>query len=165
MLPEWLLNPPASTFFTVALASAISLVTTILNRKFVDWKQITAWKREIDKWNAERRLAKKTGDKKLLAKVKKQEPRMLQMQSKMFSQQMKTSMVTFIPLIIIWQVLMGFFQSFPVARLPGIYVGEFIEIPFFYWYMICSFFTHTILSKVFGTGMAMTMGTETSKKR
>jgi len=163
MLPEWLLNSPSSTFFTLALALAISLTTTLLNRKFIDREQMAVWKRELDKWNAERNLARKTGDKKLLAKVKKQEPRILQIQSKMFSQQMKTSLVTFIPLIIIWQVLIGFFQTIPVARLPGIYTGQTIDLPFFWWYMICSFFTGTLLSRIFGTGMPMGMGMESSK--
>ena len=165
MLPAWLLNSPSSTFFTLALALAISLTTTLLNRKFVDREQVAASKLELDRWNAERKLAAKTGDKKLLAKVKKQQPRMLQMQSKMFSQQMKTSLITFIPLIIMWQFLMGFFQAFPVAHLPGIYVGESIYLTFFYWYLICSFFVQTLLSKIFGTGMGMGMGMETSKKR
>lgn len=159
MLPEFLLSAPYSTFFTLALASTISLVTALLNRKFIDREQTAAWQRELNKWNADKKTAKSTGDKKLLAKVKKQEARMLQLQSKMFSQQMKTTLVTFIPLIIIWQILIGFFQATPVARLPdGIFTGEFFDLPFFYWYLICSFFIHQVMSRLSGVGMRMGLG-------
>ena len=163
MLPAWLLDSPSSTLFTIVLALTISLATNLLNKKFIDREQMIAWQSEIKRWNTDKNLATKTGDKKLSAKVKKQEPRILQMQSKMFSQQMKTSLITFIPLIIIWQVLMGFFQATPVARLPGIYIGELIEIPFFYWYMVCSFFMSTLLSRILGTAMGMGLGAGTSK--
>jgi len=162
MLPQWLLGAPYSTFFTLALASAVSLATTLLNRKFVNREQASAWQREINKWNTEKNLAKKTGDKKLLAKVKKQEARILQLQSKMFSQQMKTSLVTFVPLIIIWQVLIGFFRDTAVARLPGFFGGPPLDIPFFYWYMISSIFIGTLVSRMFGVGMGMGMGLGTS---
>ena len=163
MFPEWLLTSPSSTFFTIVLALTVSLATNLLNRKFVDREQMMAWQSEIKRWNTDRNLAKKTGDKKLSAKVKKQQPRILQMQSKMTSQQMKTSLITFVPLIIMWQVLMGFFQATPVARLPGVYIGELIELPFFYWYIICSFFMSTLLSRIFGTPMGMGLRAETPK--
>jgi len=165
MFPEWLLNSPSSTLFTIGLALIISLATTLLNKKFTDREQTMAWQSEIKRWNTDRNLARKTGDKKLLAKVKKQEPRILQMQSKMTSRQMKTSLITFVPLIIMWQVLIGFFQATPVARLPGIYIGELIEIPFMYWYIICSFFMSTLLSRIFGTAMGMGMGMEPSRTK
>lgn len=159
MLPEWLLDAPYSTFFTLALASAVSLATTLLNRKFINKEQVTAWQHEINKWNSDKNLAKKTGDKKLLAKVKKQEPRILQLQSKMFSAQMKTSLVTFIPLIIIWQVLIGFFTDTAVARLPGFFGEPPLDLPFFYWYLVSSIFIGTLTSRLFGVGMGMGLGT------
>jgi len=159
MLPDWLRYPPYSTLFILALALAISLVTTMLNRKFINREQAAVWQREINEWNTARNLAKRTGDKKLLAQVKKQEKRIFQIQSKMSSQQMKTSLITFIPLIIIWQILMGFFQDIAVAHLPG------IPLPFFYWYLICSFFVGTSLSRIFGVGMGMGLGTSPSRTR
>jgi len=159
MLPESLRNPPYSTLFVIAIAFSISLATTLLNRRFMNKEQTDAWQQEINKWNTDKNLAKRTGDKKLLAKVKKQEPRILQLQSKMFSQRMKTFLITFIPLIALWQVLIGFFQNTPVARLPGIYSGQILDLPFFYWYLICSFLVGTILSRITGVQMEMGLGT------
>ncbi len=165
MLPEMLLYRPFSTFFVIALAFAISLSTTLLNRKFMNREQAAVWQHEINKWNAEKNMAKRSGDKKLLAKVKKQEPRMLQLQSKMFSQRMKTFLITFVPLIVLWQVLIGFFQNIAVAYLPGFSVGQIFELPFFWWYLICSFFVGTILSRIFGVEMEMGLGTGTTGTR
>jgi len=167
MLPEWLSHPPYSTLFTLAVALAVALVTSLLNRKFIDREQTAVWQREINKWNAEKNIAKRTGDKKLLAKVKKQEARILQIQSKMFYQSMKTSLSTFIPLIIIWQILIGFFTWIPVARLPGFFTDQPLDLPFFYWYLICSFFIQTLLSRIFGvaTGMGMGLGTSASETK
>ncbi len=156
MLPEWLLYPPSSTIFTMVIAFTISAVTTLLNLKLIDKEKMIEWQREIQKWNAERNLAKRTGDKKLLAKVRKKEPRILQIQSRMLSQRMRTSLITFIPLLIIWQILLGFFQNIPVARLPGLMPGQPIDMPFFIWYLVCSFFIGTLLSRISGVSMGMT---------
>jgi len=165
MLPEMLLYRPFSTLFVIALAFAISLSTTLLNRKFMNKEQTATWQHEINKWNAEKNMAKRSGDKKLLAKVKKQEPRILQLQSKMFSQRMKTFLITFIPLIVLWQVLIGFFQNRAVAYLPGFSIEQIFELPFFWWYLICSFFVGTILSRIFGVEMEMGLGTGTTGTR
>jgi len=159
VLPELLLYTPYSTFFTIGVAVAISLSTTLLNRRFMNRGQVAAWQREISKWNDERNLAKKTADKKLLAKVKKQEPRVMQLQTRMFYQSMKTFLVTFIPLIVTWQVLMGFYGNTAVARLPdGVVYGQFFDLPFFFWYIICSFLVGSVSSRIFGVGLGVGMG-------
>jgi len=158
MLPEWLLEEllriPASTLFTFIIASSISLITTMLNRKFVDREKLSIWQREINRWEAERRRAQRTGDKKLMAKVKRQELYIAQLRWKTISQQMKTFAITFIPLLAIWQALIGFYGNDPVAYIPGL--GGPIALPFIFWYMICSFFVSALLSKVLGISMSLT---------
>ena len=158
MLPEWLYFPPTSTFFIVFIAVTVSLVTTLLNRRFIDREQFAIWQKEISKWNAEKKRAMKTKDKKLLAKVKKQEPRILQLQTKMSTQQFKTSMITFIPMIIMWQILSGFYGNVPVAHLPGLFVGQTIPLTFFLWYMVSAFFSNTLISRLLGVSISATMG-------
>jgi len=154
---DFLLGYPCSTFFTLGLAALISLVTTLLNRKFIDSKQLAVWRQEIGRWNAEKDRAKRTGDKKLQAKVKRQEPRILQIQSKTFSQQMKTSLITFIPMLVLWQILIQFYGTNAVAFIPG-FGGEEYELPFFMWYLVCMFFVNAISSHITGVGMGMGMG-------
>jgi len=156
MLPDFLRVIPYSTFFIVGIAFLISLATTLLNRKFIDKEKFAKWREEISRWNADKGRAKKTGDKKLMVKVKKQELQMLQMQSKMQFQGIKVFLITFIPLFIVWQVLIGFFGNAPVAYIP--LLGEPYPLPYFLWYLFCFYFVNTILSRVLGVEMGMGMG-------
>jgi len=164
MLPDFLGILPYSTLFTFGLAFLISLFTTLLNRKFIDKEKFAKWREEINRWNADKNLAKRTADKRLMAKVKKQEPRILQMQSKMSFQQMKVFLITFIPLLIVWQVLIGFFANKPpVAYIPLLPENGPYGLPFFIWYLISNFFANTLLSRVFGVEMGMGLGQPKTK--
>ena len=77
------------------------------------------------------------------------------MQTKMFKPQMLLIPFTFV-YIIIWPILQGFFmvEGIPtaVAYIPGInaMAGGLPGVPFFYWYLVCSFFFGTIASRVIG---------------
>jgi uncharacterized membrane protein (DUF106 family) len=87
--------------------------------------------------------ALRSKDEKVLEKLKKKESQIQAMQTKMFKPQLILIPITFIYLII-WPVLTGYFPSF-VAYIPG-----FGGVPFFYWYLICSFFFGTIASRIIG---------------
>ena len=157
MLTEFLKIIPYSTIFITLLAFLVSLITTLLNRKFIDRRLFAKWQKEIQEWNAEKELAKKTGDKKLLAKVRKREIQIMQIRAKMSKQQTKVMVVTFIPLLLMWWVLTSFYGFTPVAYMP--LLGEPIEINFVYWYLICSFFFNFLLSRIFNVEMGF--GTRT----
>ena len=157
MLTEFLKIIPYSTIFITLLAFLVSLITTLLNRKFIDRRLFAKWQKEIQEWNAEKELAKKTGDKKLLAKVRKREIQIMQIRAKMSKQQTKVMVITFIPLLLMWWVLTSFYGFTPVAYMP--LLGEPIEINFVYWYLICSFFFNFLLSRIFNVEMGF--GTRT----
>ena len=157
MLAEFLKIIPYSTIFITLLAFLVSLITTLLNRKFIDRRLLAKWQKEIQEWNAEKELAKKTGDKKLLAKVRKREIQIMQIRAKMSKQQTKVMVITFIPLLLMWWVLTSFYGFTPVAYMP--LLGEPIEINFVYWYLICSFFFNFLLSRIFNVEMGF--GTRT----
>ncbi len=146
---------PWSTLATLGIAFLVSLSTALLNRKFINKVQFAQWRQEINDWNTDRNKAKKTGDKKLMAKVKKQETHVLQIQSRMFKQQMKTTLITFVPLLIMWQILPSYFGFGAVAYVPLLPFAPNFSLPFFYWYLICSFFLSTIVSKLLGVDMGM----------
>ncbi|MEM1586099.1 MAG: EMC3/TMCO1 family protein [Candidatus Bathyarchaeia archaeon] len=133
-------------FFTVLIALALSSISTLASRKLVDRQLLADVQREISEWRAQMEIAKKTGDKKLIAKLKKQELRIMQMRAKVSAQQLKVMLVTFVPFIVVWWILMPYLYK-PAAFIP--LFGSKIELPFIVWYIICSFFFHTILSKIF----------------
>lgn len=153
LLPEILSNIPLSTIFILLLAAAITLLTSLANRLLTDPEKTKAWRKEIAEWNSELRKAQRSEDKKRVEKLMKKQQQILKLQSKMMWQSTKVMLMFFVPLIIIWQILGGYYGTTPLAYLPG--VGPDLPIPLFthsllWWYMLCSFFFSTMFSKLFG---------------
>ena len=152
---EWLATIPYSTFFVMFLSFVVSFATSVTNRVLTNREQLKAWTKEIKEWREESLKARKTGDKKLLAKVKKQERHVMQLQSKMTLQSMKTSFLWFIPLMIMWYVLLP--QIVPIGEvvaflppLPPLFSGE---LTVFLWYLLCSFLASALFTRLFGLGL------------
>ena len=150
---EILQNIPYSTFFMLFLALVITLATSVANRLLTDPEKMKAWRKEISEWNKELREARRANDKKRMEKLMKKQQYILQLQGKMSWQTMKVSLMFFIPILIVWQALIGFYGNSQIAYLPGI--GATLPIPMFglsmvWWYMLCSFLFSTIFSHLFG---------------
>lgn len=144
---------PVSTLFLFLLGALISLLTSLTNRLLTNPEKSKAWRKEISEWNNELREARREDDKKHLEKVMKKQKQILQLQSKMSMQSMKVTLIFLVPLLIIWQVLGGFFVGRNIAYLPGI--GAILPIPIFntsliWWYLLCSMMFGTIFSHLFG---------------
>jgi len=142
-----------SMFFILALAFAVSFATSLTNRLLTNREQLKAWNKEVREWREESLKARRTGDKKLMAKVKKQERHVMQLQSKMTLQSMKTSFLWFIPLMIMWYWLLP--QIVPigevVAYLP--WIGGELPLPVIWWYLLCSFLASAFFTRIFGLGL------------
>lgn len=152
-------NIPFSTMFILLIATSISFLTSLANRLLSNPEKMKASKKEVDEWNKQIRKAQKSGDAKRVETLMKKQKYILQLQSKMTWQQTKVMLLFFVPLIIIWQVLGGFYtingQPIPLAYFPGI--GPEIRLPLlgvipslFWWYLLCSFFVGQIFTKLFG---------------
>ncbi|MGB9134479.1 MAG: EMC3/TMCO1 family protein [Candidatus Bathyarchaeia archaeon] len=146
---DWLLSPqpPVATIFVLILALSLTFITTAVNRLLTHPEQLRQWREEIKTWTSEYKEAYKSKDKKKLAQAEKQKKRVMQLQQKMSWQSMKVSLLFFVPLLIVWQFLIGVYKG-PVAFLPG--MGA---IPIVLWYLLCSVFFSTLLSKIFGVGL------------
>jgi len=146
---------PFSTIFIFLLAAAISLLISSVNRLLTNPEKTKEWKREVTEWNTALRKARRDGDKKTIERLMKKQKQILQLQSKMMWQSMKVMMLFFVPIMIIWQILGGFYGPIPIAYFPG--VGPIISLPLlgnifslFWWYMLCSFLFSTVFSHLFG---------------
>jgi len=146
---------PYSTLFIFLLSFFLSLVTSLTNRLLTNREQMKAWSAEVAAWRDESLKATRTGDKKLMAKVKKQQKQIMQLQSKMTWQQMKISFIWFIPLLLLWWFFLTPTYTKPgvgpVAFLPGI--GSEWALPYAYWYLLCSFLSSALLTRLLGLGM------------
>lgn len=140
------------------LSFFLSLVTSLTNRLLTDREQMRAWTQEIAAWREDSRKATRTGDKKLMAKVKKQQKHIMQLQSKMTWQSMKTSFLWFIPLMLLWWLfLTPLYTSAETGPIAVAYIPWFGSDPlpliYVYWYMLCSFLSGVLLSRLLGLGL------------
>jgi len=171
MFPEWVATIPASTFFILCLSALMAFLTSLISRLSASkeqMEQLRAWKREIDAWTSDFNKAKRTGDKKLLRKVQRQEKRVKQLQMKMASQsfrQMKTVPIFMILFILMWLPLTGkllywdlfkgpFTGGETVAYLP--WFGGVMPLNLITWYILCSFLFSTLFSRLLGVGAGAT---------
>jgi len=155
---------PVSTIFIMFLSMALSLVTSLANRLLTNQDQLRAWRREVAEWTADFNKARKTGDKKLLAKVKKLQPQITKIQSKMMWQSMKVSFIFMIPFILLWSLFLTptYYNVSAVAYIPDILSSDggvsWLPLPFFWWYLLCSFLFGTLFARILGLAVG-TMGT------
>jgi len=153
---EFLTELPYSTLFILGLSFFLSLVTSLTNRLLTNRVQMREWNKEITTWRQESMKASKSGDKKLMAKVKKDQKRIMQLQSKMTWQSMKTSFIWFIPLMLLWWFILNPMYvteagARTVAYLPWI-EGDF-QLTYVYWYLLCSIFSGALLTRLLGLGL------------
>ena len=154
---EILQNIPNSTIFIFLLAASISFLTSLANRLLSNPQQAKATRKEVSEWSSQLRKAQKEGDKKTAEKLMKKQKQIMQLQSKMMWQSMKVTLIFFVPLLIIWQVLGQFYNAnglpVSVAYFPG--MGAALPLPIFntsliWWYLLCSLFFGTIFTHLFG---------------
>jgi len=172
---EWLMEPPGSTLLILGVSILFSLTISLLNRFFAgkrDVNQLKAWQKEIAEWEAESKRAKRTGDKRLLRKVKKQEKRIQQLRSQMASQslgQLKLMPISMLLFFLIWLGLTGNilgwqafspppFSSGPPLYIPGVvawlpWIGGPLPLYLFQWYILCSITASALTTRLFGQQM------------
>ena len=145
---------PYSTIFILFLALVVTFATSFTNRLLTNIEQVRAWNKEIAAWREESLKATKTGDKKLMAKVKKQQQHIMQLQSKMMWNSMKNSIIWSIPLLLLWWLLLTplFGQAGSVAYLPW-FGSEPMALSYVLWYILCSFLFGLLLNRLLGLGM------------
>jgi len=101
--------------------------------------------KETSEYRAQTTQAMRKNDKKLLEKLKKKEPQILNMQKKMAKPQLILFVLSF-SYILIWFIIPIYIQVDVAAYVPGI--GG---IPVVWWYFICSFLYGTLSSRLMGT--------------
>ena len=153
---SWIpVDRPLSTFFVLGLALLITFITSMVNRLLTNKEQLASWRKELSEWQEELSKARKSGDKKLLDKAMRKQKQIMQIQSKMFSQQMKISLIFIVPFFIFWTLLNSAYTINGVAVIVA-YLPGFGALTVFYWYLLCSLAFGTILSHILGIGMGAT---------
>jgi uncharacterized membrane protein (DUF106 family) len=153
VLPSILQQRPYSTIFILGIAALVSLLTTLVNRLVSNPQKSKGQRKEVSEWNKELREAQRAKDKKTIEKLMKKQQYIMKMQTKMMWSSMKVSLLFIVPLLLMWQVLGGFYSGQDIAIFPG--VGANLPLPMFsasliWWYLLCSLFFGTTFAHVFG---------------
>jgi len=148
---EWLLTPtaPVATIVVMLICMAISFANSSINRllitRFVGWKQYRTMQKELSEYRTQTTQAMRKKDAKLLEKLKKKEPQILNMQKKMAKPQVALFGLSF-SYILIWIFVLGpLYGTHIVAYIP--IIGQ---AGVFWWYFICSFLFGTLSSRLLG---------------
>jgi uncharacterized membrane protein (DUF106 family) len=140
---------PGATIAVMFICMAISFVNSSINRllitRFVGWSQYRDMQKEIAEYRTQTTQAIRSKDTKLLEKLKKKEPQILNMQKKMVKPQLVLFGLSF-SYILIWLFVLGpLYQANVVAYIPIIGPQGV-----FWWYLICSFLFGTLSSRLLG---------------
>jgi uncharacterized membrane protein (DUF106 family) len=149
---DFLKDPPASTLFLMVLAFVVSALTTYVSKRSMNVDEYRRSMEESSHAQQELMAAMRSGNQRRIQKAQQRQKDSQQAQMKNSNAQMKTSMYTMIPLLIMWQILGGFYgRSAGVAWMPfDPILWRGTKLNYITWYIICSFTASIIMRRVFG---------------
>lgn len=154
MTENMLLTIPYSTFFILFLAILLALVTALVQRRFVDIEEVKKFREQMGKLRKEMFEARKRGDKKALAKLRKKQLQLMRESGRVMSQQTKVSLFTMFPFLILFWILYSFFGNTPVAFSPvPIPYGtvEGTKLTFWLWYFLVTMAVNLPITRLLKT--------------
>jgi len=149
---DFLKDPPTSTIFLMVLAFVISALTTYVTKRYMNVEEYKKSMIESSHATQELMAAMKGGNQSRIQKAQQRQKEAQQIQMKHSSAQTKTTMYTIIPIMIMWQILGGFYGRYiGVAWMPFdpiLWSGR--KLNYITWYVICSFTASLIMRRLFG---------------
>ena len=150
------------TLLVILEALGVNCLYAVGRRKFTDIEKMRRYNAEMKAFRTEMSAAQKAGDKQKVDKLKKKQVQMQKMQAEISMDNMKPTLLFMLPLLGVYYLVSGFIKNATLVISP-IPVGPFhigpwslgwnLEVPFFWWYMICSFTFSGILTRLFGLAM------------
>lgn len=129
-----------SLLMVFLISALVSLIVTLISKEKVNWKLVREYKAKISAFAKEEREAKMKGDRKRLIKLSERKPEIYRMQSEVMAQTMKPTLYYFVPLMILWFLLMRVFGNWVLAFLPFRldlpFVGTVVTFGVEWWYFI-----------------------------
>jgi len=147
---DFLKTPPMATYAILVIAVGLGLLTSFVNVKMMDLKAYR--KMMVDSARAQHQMmeAAKSGNQRAIDKAQKKQQEVMGQQSKMSMDRMKISLFFMIPFLLIWQLLGSFFGSVIIAYFPFDFPFIPSQLSVANWYLICSFCSSIVISRVLG---------------
>ncbi|MGI0078597.1 MAG: EMC3/TMCO1 family protein [Nitrososphaerales archaeon] len=147
-----------NTGLIVIMAIGVNLLYAVGRLKLTDMNKMRRYTSEMKAFRAEMSAATKEGNKQKMERLKKKQQQMSKMQAEMSMQQLKPSLLFMIPLLGVYYLMQSIVGATSVLALSPINIPLIITsipmaMPFFWWYMICSFAFSGVISRIFGLTM------------
>lgn len=142
---------PGSTIFIFILTLAINLLTSWVSRSRMDLEKMKEITIKATHVRREMMKAVRSGNKRLLAKLQKEQQEINKDQMAMSAQRMKFQLFFFIPFFMLFSILRTFFANTgPVALVPfnAPFLGT--ELTWFWWYFFCSIGSNVLIQRLLG---------------
>ena len=104
-------SPPLAGFFIMFVSLSISTLSNLAMKRFTDMRRLNRYQLEIKQFREMEQKAQKTQNEKLLKKVKRRKSYIERIQREQMSARCKPSLIFFIPFIIIFWLLRGFYST------------------------------------------------------
>jgi uncharacterized membrane protein (DUF106 family) len=147
----------SQTLLVVLEAIGVNCLYAVGRRKFTNIEKMRRVNAEMKAFRAELSAAQKAGDKQKLEKLKRKQQQMQKMQAEMSLDNFKPTLLFMLPLLGVYYLVSHFLGSAILAigpiPLQLFNYGPPIQIPFFWWYFICSFTFSGIITRLFGLSM------------
>jgi uncharacterized membrane protein (DUF106 family) len=165
-------------FLVVLMAIGVNLLYAVGRRKLTDVEKMRRYNLELKAFRGEMTQAMREGDKQKQEKLKKKQQQMNKMQMEMSKEQLKPTLLFMIPLWGVYFLMNSYIGGSLLAVLPifipyitcanksptgqalstvafhcystAALVSAIPWIPFFWWYMVCSFTFSTLINRLFG---------------
>jgi uncharacterized membrane protein (DUF106 family) len=143
-------QPPYATLAIIGISLTLAVLTSFVGVRSMDLEQYRRLMIESSKARKKLMEATRSGNQRSIDKAQKRQNDLMQQQSKMSMDRMKSSMLFTIPMLLVWPSLGRFFGETIVAQFPFDFPYIPREFTFIQWYLLCSFSMNVILNRVFG---------------
>ena len=154
---------PGSTLFILLITLAVNLATSLANRLTMDVNEYRRWSIEFNRVSKELKKAMAKGDRKRVARLKKRQRELMEVQSKLMARRGWLWIVFLVPMFVLWRVLVSMYGGLTVAYIPLPVKLPFrppptalgTEIGLTLWYFIASFAVSIPISRALGLTFEM----------
>ncbi|MHA2406088.1 MAG: EMC3/TMCO1 family protein [Candidatus Hermodarchaeia archaeon] len=114
--------PPLSALVVLLISVVISMISNLVNRRFIDYDRLKRSREEINKYNDMKKKVKQETDpkarRKLELKIKRRERYIMKLQGDVSKQSFVPMLITIVPFILIYTTMNGVFVD-PGIAFPG----------------------------------------------
>ncbi|MFH1821644.1 MAG: EMC3/TMCO1 family protein [Methanobacteriota archaeon] len=143
-----------SIFIVLGIGFLAAVFVTLVSKKMVKWNVVKENKAKIAEYYKEYRGAQKKRDMKQVHKIQQRQAEIMQLQKVNTTQNLKPTIIYFVPLLILWMSLGGIFRGWVVVWLPFVridipFIGPLVVFGVGWWYFLTYLGFSQILRKIF----------------